>query len=201
MPVRQEAKVPNADEARRKDMQEKSAQELMGGKSHLPFLIAVCVVLPAEAHLVAIETEQPMVADRNAMGIASEVMQDVFRAAEGRLGIDDPILSTQLVQKSSKLIGIIKVLQASTEDELTLLKGDFQAFSELAAENPTEYPDRKEKVLPARLFPGGPVQCQTAGGNDAMNVWVMQQVLPPRMKDAEKPDVRSQVFRVGSNLE
>lgn len=172
MPVCKKAKVPNTYEACGKHMQEKAAQELMGGKGHLPFLIAVRIVLPAEAHLVAIETEQPMVADGNAMGVASEVMQDVFRSAEARLRIDDPILATQLVEKSSKLFRITEVLQTSIEDELTLLKGDFQSFSELAAKNSTEYPDRKEKVLPSRLFPGGPVQCQTAGGNHTMDMWM-----------------------------
>lgn len=66
-------------------------------------------------------------------------MQDVFRSAEWRLRIDDPILPTQLVEKSLNLIRITQMLQASTEDELALLEGDLQAFPELAAEYPTEY--------------------------------------------------------------
>jgi hypothetical protein len=66
-----------------------------------------------------------MVADSDAMGIAREILQDVFRAPEWRLRIDDPILPTQLVEKSSKLIRITEVLQASTEDQLALLEGDF----------------------------------------------------------------------------
>ena len=200
MPVSKKAKVPNAYEACGEDMQEKAAQELISGKSHLPFLIAVCVVLPAEGHLFAVKAQQTMVADCNAMGIASEIVQDVFWSAEWRLRIDDPILPTQLVEKSSKLIRITEVLQASTEDELALLKGDFQAFPELAAEYTTEYADRKDKVRPACPFPGGPVQCQTAGGNDTMNMRMMEQVLSPGVKNAKKPDVCSQMLRVGSDL-
>jgi hypothetical protein len=56
MAVRKEAKMPNADEAAGKHMEKEAAQELIGRKGHFPFLIAVCVILPAEAHLIAIET-------------------------------------------------------------------------------------------------------------------------------------------------
>ncbi len=200
MPVRKKAKVPDTYEASGEYMQEKAAQELIGGKGHRPFLIAVCVILPAEGHLFAVKAQQPMVADCNAMGIASEIMQDVFRSAEWRLRIYDPILPTQLVEKSSKLIRITEVLQASTEDELALLKGDFQAFPELAAEYTTEYADRKEKVRPACPFPRGPVQCQTAGGNDTMDMRMMEQVLSPGVKNTKKPDVCSKMLRVGGDL-
>lgn len=181
-------------------MQEKAAQELIGGKSHLPFLIAVSVILPAEGDSLAVKAQQPMVADCNAVSIASEIVQDVFWSTEWRLRIDDPILPTQLVEKSLKLIRITEVLQASTEDELALVKGDFQAFPELAAEYTTEYADRKEKVRPTCSFPGGPVQCQTAGGNDTVNMRVMKQVLSPGVKNTEKPDACSKMLRVGGDL-
>lgn len=200
MPVRKKAKMPNADEAAGKHMEEKAAQKLIGGKGHLPFLVAVCVILLAKGHFAAVEVQQTMIADCNAMRIAREIMQDVFWSAEWRLRIDDSIRPTQLVEKSLKLIRITEVLQASTEDELALVKGDFQAFSELAAEYTTEYADRKKKVRPACPFPRGPVQCQTAGGNDAMNMRVMKQVLSPGVKNTEKPDVCSKMLRVGGDL-
>ena len=85
----------------------------------------------------------------------------------------DPILPTPLVEKSLKLIRITEVLQASTEDELALLKGDFQAFPEFATEHTAEYADRKKKVRVSRPLAGGPVQCQTAGGNYTMNMRMM----------------------------
>ena len=127
-------------------------------------------------------------------------LEDVLGAAEWRLCIDDPILSTQLVEKSSKLIRIAELLQASTEDELALMKGEFKAFSKLAAENTNEYADRKKKVRSACPFPEGPVKCQTAGGNDAMNMLVTKQVLPPGVKNAEEPNVCPKMLRVGSDL-
>ncbi len=43
-----------------------------------------------------------MVRDRDAMGIAREIMQNMFGTAEGWFGVDDPVLSEQLSQKSAK---------------------------------------------------------------------------------------------------
>ncbi len=53
----------------------------------------------------------------------------------------------------------------------------------------------------ACVLPRGAVQCQTADGNDAMNMRMVKEVLSSRMEHAEKPDVRSQVLRVGSNVQ
>ena len=39
-----------------------------------------------------VDREQAMVGDGDAMGVAGQVLQDVLRAAEGRLGVDDPVL-------------------------------------------------------------------------------------------------------------
>jgi hypothetical protein len=67
VPVSKEAEVPDADEARRQYMQEKAAQELIGRKSHLSLLVAVRIILPAELDLLAIEAQQTMIADGDAM--------------------------------------------------------------------------------------------------------------------------------------
>jgi hypothetical protein len=56
MPIRKKAKVPDADKASGQYMQEKAAEELIGGKSHLPLLIPVRVILPAEGHFFAVKT-------------------------------------------------------------------------------------------------------------------------------------------------
>jgi hypothetical protein len=43
-----------------------------------------------------------MVGDRDAMGIAREIMQNMFGTAEGWLGIDDPVLLEKLSQKPAE---------------------------------------------------------------------------------------------------
>ena len=49
------------------------------------------VVLVGEGHVVAIEGEQPVIADRDAMGVAPEIPEDGGCAPEGELGVDDPV--------------------------------------------------------------------------------------------------------------
>lgn len=41
------------------------------------------------------EIDEPVIGDRDAMGVAGQIMQNVFRAAEGPLGVDDPVFAKQ----------------------------------------------------------------------------------------------------------
>jgi len=47
--------LPDADETARQDVLGETADELVGRKRHLPLLVAMSVVLPAEGHALAIE--------------------------------------------------------------------------------------------------------------------------------------------------
>jgi len=69
----------------------KRRRDSMAGERHRATLVAMGVVLVGEGHVVAVEGDQPVVADRHAMGVATEIPQDGGRAAEGRLGVDDPV--------------------------------------------------------------------------------------------------------------
>ena len=53
------------------------------------------VVLAAEGDLGVGDREQPVVGDGNAMGVAGQVVKDVFRSSKRRFGIDDPVLLKQ----------------------------------------------------------------------------------------------------------
>ena len=45
------------------------------------------------------------------------------------------------------------------------------------------------------------VKRESAGGNDAVNVGMQEQVLPPGVECADDSDLRSQVFGIGGDLE
>ncbi len=49
----------------------------------------VTIVFPSERDCAAVDIKQPAVGEGHAMGVAAEVIQDLFRTAEGRLRIDD----------------------------------------------------------------------------------------------------------------
>ena len=81
-------------------MQQETAEELGTGESHGALLVVIRIILPAEPDLGIGDGENPMVGDGDAMGIASQVLQNVVRTAKGRLGIHDPILLKQGTQES-----------------------------------------------------------------------------------------------------
>jgi hypothetical protein len=52
---------------------DEAPQKLHGGERHRAPLVAMGVVLPLKGHALAVEGEQAVVADRDAMGVAPEI--------------------------------------------------------------------------------------------------------------------------------
>ena len=77
----------------------RSGQELDRIEGHDALLAAVGIIAPAEADALAVEGGEAVVGDSHAMGVAAEVAQDMFGAAEGRLGVDVPSLVAELVDQ------------------------------------------------------------------------------------------------------
>ena len=74
-------------------MEQEAAQELVLSQSHEPFLVAVRGIAPAKGDVAIGESDQPGVGDGDAMSVGAEIAQHMFRAAEGRLGVDDPAVT------------------------------------------------------------------------------------------------------------
>jgi hypothetical protein len=53
------------------------------------------VVFPAEGDSIVVEGDESMVGDGNAVSVASQVVEDMFWPAEGRLSVDDPLLTEE----------------------------------------------------------------------------------------------------------
>jgi hypothetical protein len=68
----------------------------MGGNGHDLLLAAMGVVSPAERDAIVFEGHEAMVRDGDAVSVAGQVVENVFGAAEGRLGVDDPVLLAEL---------------------------------------------------------------------------------------------------------
>ena len=91
MAVSEETAVPDAVEAVRQGVHQEAAEELAGGKRHHLGFGGLPIILPAEADLASGERDQPPVGDRDAMGVAGEIGEDLARASEGAFGIDHPL--------------------------------------------------------------------------------------------------------------
>lgn len=81
-------------------MKKEAPQKLLCGDRHELLLAGVGVVLPAKGDLTVGEVNNPVVGDCHTMCIASQVMKNVLRAAEGRFGVYDPVLNIKRPEKS-----------------------------------------------------------------------------------------------------
>lgn len=82
--------MTDAVEVIRQSMQEEAADELGGSKGHHFELVVVTIVAPAEVHLIAVEPDQAVVGDGDAVRVAAEPLS--------RLGLALTIL-TPLFEK------------------------------------------------------------------------------------------------------
>jgi hypothetical protein len=117
----------------------------------------VGIVSPPEGHVVTIEAEQTLVADRHAVSVTAKITKDPFGLPKGGLGIDDPVLPQQVVHESGVQTG--KLLPWDSLKEI----------EEFAAEDSAEDLHRQKKGI-SGVNPAGPGWIETAGRNDAVEM-------------------------------
>jgi hypothetical protein len=84
------------------------------------------------------------------------------------------------------------------EGDFVLCMQRFEAIHELAPEHFFEYLNGQKEVL-LRVDPPRMVRRQTAGGNNTMNVRMME-FLVPGVKDAEEPNLGAETLRIAGDL-
>jgi hypothetical protein len=102
----EKAEVPDADEASGQDVQKETAQELSGAKSHLTLLATAGVILPAEGDALLIESQQAVIGNSHAMGVATEIAQHLHGAAESGLGINHPVVAMETADEFCELLTV-----------------------------------------------------------------------------------------------
>ena len=133
-----------AHEAGWQQMEQEAAKELIDCQSHEPLLVAVRGIAPSEGDVAIAESNQPAVGNGDAMSIGAEITQHMFRSAEGRLGVYDPVVAEQHSQPCAEGVWLGKSQQAAVELELTSMEGATKSGDELAAEDTAEHADGKE---------------------------------------------------------
>jgi len=181
-------------------MDEEAPQEIVRRDCHDLLLAGLSVVLPAEGDAIVLEADEAMVRDRDAVGVASQVVEDVFGSAEGRLGIDDPVLGKELSEESLEACGCCEFLERTMELDLALEQKLLERGRELAAEDAAENPDRQEEAGRGG-DPSGAVKREAAARYDAVDMRMVLEVLSPGVQHAEQSDIGTQVLRVASDFE
>ena len=136
------------------------------------------------------------VGDGDAMGVAAEIGENLRGSAEGLLGVDDPIEATYGGQMRGERGGIGQIGEIAEESEALRVEGGLQAFEEQAAEQPGKRLDRQKEVRAPR-DPSGAIDGKPAAGDDAMDVRMVRQRLPPSVQDGQAADPRSEPAVIG----
>ena len=192
--------MPDAHEAARQNVLDEATQKLHGGERHRTTLITMGVVLPLEGDVVAIEGEQPMMTDRDPMGVAPQVAEDGGRPAEGRFRVDHPVGLEERVHECPPRRRFSQVLAATGEIEVLLVVRASERLDRLPAKNPAEDLHREEEARIRRIDPALVIGGQATGRHDAVHVRVTDQGLPPRVQDAQHANLRPEVARVSRHF-
>jgi hypothetical protein len=103
--------VSDANQTLGQNVKKKPAQELICRNGHDLLLSAVSIVTPAEGDAIVLKGHEPMVGDGDTMGVASQIVENMLSPAEGRLGVDDPVLLAEFPEQVTECARRGKMLQ------------------------------------------------------------------------------------------
>ena len=109
-----------------------------------------------------------MVRDGHAVGIASEILQDIVGSTEGWFGVDDPVFAEERTQPGSEELGMGEGCEFSGQVQLAVREGRLEAGDELATKHAPQYGDGKEEAR-VGSNPAGVIAGESASGNDTMD--------------------------------
>ena len=132
------AEVADADETPWQHMLDEAPQKFHCGERHRAPLVVVRIVLPAKRDALAVEGDQPVIADRHTMRVAPEIPQDRRGATKGGFGIDDPVGLEERVDEGVPLRRVAQHAVAPARSICPVV-GAAQGFDTLAAKHPTQH--------------------------------------------------------------
>ena len=192
--------MADAHEAGGKHVEQEAAQELLDRQGHQTLLIAVRGVSPAKGYLVALQGDQAVIGDRHAVSVAAEITENVFGTTEGRLAIDDPILTKEGTEERSEHFRFRQKFEISVEAQLAVVEGPFESGDKLAAEDSTQHLDGQKEAI-ARGDPAPVIGGETARRNHTMQMGMVLEFLTPGMEHAEEADFGAEMARIARHFE
>jgi hypothetical protein len=131
------------------------------------------------------------------MGIAGKVLKHLLGAAEGRLGMDNPIFVPYELEPGLPNFGMLEVSKSSVKAKLALLPGSLEFGEKLAPEKPAKYALGQKKPI-AAAHPPFAVGAQTPARDDHVQVGMNVKVLSPSVQEHHTADFCTQIFWVST---
>src|SRR2546427_2785679 len=178
-------------------MEEEATEEFVAIEVHDLDAVAVGVVAPAEADTAIGDGDEPLVGDGDTVRVAAEIGEYMFGAGEGRLAVDDPGVLAQLGEPRGPRRRLRESREAAREVQLAAIEGALQASEKPAAEDFGEGADREEEAGP-RGNPTRALRRERAPGDDAVDVDVLREGLPPGVEHRGHTEVTAKMARIAT---
>jgi hypothetical protein len=175
--------MADPDEAAGQDVEQKPAEEGGGIERGEPGGVAMGAVPPAEGDLAVPQRDEPIVGEGDAIGIATEVGQDLLSPSEGGLAIHDP----RLPRRPREWAPGVPVRSPN----LLVVEGVLEQAQQLAAEDLGKDTHRQEEVA-AGGDPAGVVDGEAPAGDDAVDMRMVEELLGPGVQDGGEADLRAE---------
>jgi hypothetical protein len=125
--IRQQPEMSDAHEAVRDDVQQKPSEEFVGLEGHDFGTIVIRIVPPPEADATVAVIDEPIIRERDAVGVSPKVLEHLSGAGEGALRIHDPVDRAQPTEEAAEGTAIGQRGGATGEGELAGIPRPMQA--------------------------------------------------------------------------
>src|SRR5215472_1819573 len=207
--ARQQPVVADAMKPLWQNVEQEAPDELVGAERYcaVPRRSVAAVILVAEGHATLIEGNEPTVCDGDAMGIAGEIGKHGFRPGEGRLGVDEPILSLERREIRGEGLAATQVLDLSKEREPARGVSLDEPGQEKPPEQAGQYPHWQQEAgsaahpAPAAGFYRGRLERYPAARHNHMDVRMVGHGRAPGVEYRGSADARAEMLGIGGDGE
>ena len=192
VPVGEEAVMPETPKAAGEPMPQEAAETCVGVACQSLDTMALTTVPVGKADPPIPHVEDPRVGDGDAMGRAADIVQDVGRACQGRLGVDDSCFGVELppklreVRRRSQGEGALNARHGAGGAKMG------QRLAALPAQDRAQGSPRTQEAGIGR-HPARPVGSECASRQEAMDMAMRPQGLIPGMEDHGTPELPAEV--------
>src|ERR1700687_1761502 len=148
----------------------------------------MCIVLPFKTDAAVFESAKTMVGDGHAVGVASQILENALRSAEGRLDVNHPFDFGGLLTQGLESVGSSQGLEFAGEAQGAVTEGLPQLPQELLAEAVTEGEIGKKEGVLAAPTPARAIGRDAPAGRHAMEMGMQMQVLTPGVEHRQEAD-------------
>ena len=157
-------------------------------------LVVISVIPPLERHRTLFEFQDTVIGNRDAVRVPAEILHNVACVLKRGLAVHDPILLVQGRHPGMERSRIFQVFQCSMKRQL----GPLQMVKKLTPELSRQHLDREKEFL-SGVYPLA-TRSQAPSRDNAVQVWMMHQILSPGMEHGREANLCAEISRVGGEF-